>query len=150
MVFGGKIFDCPKWGMVVLKIKHPRNSGFTIRIFFKLGSIKKIQLSVQNHFIGFPETSPLSGKWANIHLKTVLWFYFILRNKDGRAVMMPNDYSSCFLITIGKMRLWSFAIILFLRLFWNSNSDKSRKIVQCFRIKNNLIRKGLSISQIKK
>ena len=52
----------------------PHNFEFALNIFLKFDSIKNIQQLVQNHFIVFTETNPISDKWVNILLAVESFF----------------------------------------------------------------------------
>ena len=47
--------------MVNPNMKHPHNSGYTLRILKNIWLNVKHPVVVQNHFIAFSETNPLSA-----------------------------------------------------------------------------------------
>ena len=66
--------------------------------FLKFGSIRNMQRLVQNHFITFSEQILFQANVICHYLVIIchLSLYVILRNKDDRAVRIPNGYLPCF------------------------------------------------------
>ena len=90
MVFLKKVLNCLEWDMVAPKMKHPQNSGFTLRMFCKSDPVYKDIVSWKPFFL------------------SIFFFFFLtsfhitcdLRNKDGRAVIIPTEYPPCWIFFI--------------------------------------------------
>ena len=64
MTFPKKSFVQWKWATLGMKMVHPHNFGFTIRIVLKFCKMKRTKRFMENHFDGLLEKKKHFGGWG--------------------------------------------------------------------------------------